>query len=30
MDGIFLLYVLTVLTMMLFRGLFNDCSMHEW
>ena len=29
MDGIFLFYVLTVLTVMLFRGLFNDCSMHE-
>ena len=29
MDGIFLFYVLTVLTVVLFRGLFNDCSMHE-
>ena len=29
MDGIFLFYVLTLLTAMMFRGLFNGDSVHE-
>jgi hypothetical protein len=29
MDGIFLFYVLTLLTAMMLRGLFNEGGVHE-